>query len=95
MLNTILINVFALLLSFAIFAGHYNGNTRFDLAFFNKAISEYAIILIFVFIISLISLYLYDSDENYNKRWLRIFWAIHFCALGKNNFRVLPSIIPT
>ena len=50
MLNTILINVFALLLSFGIFAGHYTGKNSFDLAVFSKLISEHAVILIFLFI---------------------------------------------
>ena len=68
MLNTILINVFALLLSFGIFAGHYTGKTSFDLALFSTLISEHAIILIFLFIISSVSLYLYNSDDRYNKR---------------------------
>ena len=68
MLNTILINVFALLLSFGIFAGHYTGKNSFDLAVFSKLISEHAIILIFLFIISSVSLYLYNSDDRYNKR---------------------------
>ena len=34
----------------------------------NKLISEHLIVLTFVFIISFISLYLYDTDDRYNNR---------------------------
>ena len=68
MLNSILINIISIFLSLAIFAGYYNASTSFDLMLFNNIISQYAIILIFVFIISFISLYLYDTDDRYNVR---------------------------
>ena len=68
MLNSMLVNASAILLSFAIFLGYYNANTGFDLIELNNLVAQYGIMLIFIFIISFISLYLYDSDDSYNKR---------------------------
>ena len=70
MINAILINTFAVILSFGILALHYNTNTHahFDLTILNKQISEHFIVLMFVFVISFISLYLYESDDRYINR---------------------------
>ena len=68
MLSAILINTFAVILSFAVLPVYYNTNTYFDLTNLNKLISEHLIVLMFVFIISFISLYLYDTDDRYNNR---------------------------
>ena len=68
MLSAILINTFAVILSFGVLPVYYNTNTYFDLTNLNKLISEHLIVLMFVFIISFISLYLYDTDDRYNNR---------------------------
>jgi len=68
MLNAILINTFAVILSFGIVAIYHGTNTYFDLTILNKLIFEHSVVLIFVFVISFISLYLYDSDDRYTDR---------------------------
>ena len=60
MLRTLTINLFALIVSFII-ASLYDTNIQ-------TLISENIIVLLFVFVISSISLYLYDNDNTYNKK---------------------------
>ena len=60
MLRTVIINLFALIVSFII-ASLYHSNIQ-------TLISENIIVLLFVFVISVISLYLYDNDDSYNKK---------------------------
>ena len=62
MLRTLIINLFALMVSFII-AYLYQVNTNIQIL-----ISENIIVLLFVFVISSISLYLYDHDNTYNKK---------------------------
>ena len=83
MLNSILINVFAVILSFGIFIGQYNGSISFDLIFLTDIISKHAVILVFVSIISFISLYLYDSDYRYDKRPKNAFSVSLFRLVSK------------
>jgi len=62
MLRTLTINLFALIVSFMIvFFYHADSNIQ-------SLISENLIVLLFVFVISSISLYLYDNDNTYNKK---------------------------
>ena len=68
MLNTISINLFALVISFAILMIEGGGNASFDLLFLRESIFEHIGILLSIFIISSISLYLYDNDTRYDKR---------------------------
>ena len=62
MLRTLIINLFALIVSFMI-AYFYQVDTNIQ-----SLISENIIVLLFVFVISIISLYLYDNDDSYNKK---------------------------
>ena len=62
MLRTLIINLFALIVSFII-ASLYKMNSNIQ-----TLISDNIIVLLFVFIISSISLYLYDNDNSYNKK---------------------------
>ena len=68
MLKTLTINLLALILSLMVVFFYQADNSSFDLFTFQNLISENIIILLFIFVISSISLYLYDSDGKYNKR---------------------------
>ena len=62
MLRILIINLIALIVSFII-AFFYQMDSNIQ-----TLISENIIVLLFVFVISLISLYLYDNDTIYNKK---------------------------
>ena len=62
MLRILTINLIALIVSFII-AFFYKVDSNIQ-----TLISENIIVLLFVFVISLISLYLYDNDTTYNKK---------------------------
>ena len=62
MLRTLIINLFAIIVSFMI-ASFYKVDSNIQ-----SLISENIIVLLFVFVISVISLYLYDNDNSYNKK---------------------------
>ena len=62
MLRILIINLIALIVSFII-AFFYKVDSNIQ-----TLISENIIVLLFVFVISLISLYLYDNDTIYNKK---------------------------
>ena len=62
MLRTLIINLFALIVSFMIASFYQVGSN------IQSLISENIIVLLFIFVISVISLYLYDNDDSYNKK---------------------------
>ena len=68
MITTAIINIFALILSFFIIGINLFSNNSLTFPIFKNLIYDNIIIIMFIFVISSISLYLYEIDNRYYNR---------------------------